>query len=84
MKSLVVVLFIVLGTCFIANTQDDYDNYYDEHDDYESPSIPPMSVCELPRPVEEVRLRTEEDALRLADCWLHCLDTVSEEISLYG
>ena len=87
MKSLVVVLFIVLGTCFIANTQDVYgadDDYGDE--DTDSPtlagncntSIPLMSVCELPQPAVEVRLRTEEDALRLADCWLHCLDMASE------
>ena len=94
MKSSIIVLFIVIGTtCFYtANTQDDFDYYGEEEDTEEPPTITapstgsgmcsnimaPMSECELPQPALKARLKTEEDALILADCWLHCLDMASE------
>ena len=92
MKRQVIVLFVLLGmSIYTANTQDDYD-YHGEPDETDSPptataapgsgacstSMIPMLECELPQPALDVRLKTEEDALLLADCYLHCLDMASE------
>ena len=88
MKRQVIVLFVVLGmSIYTANTQEDDYDYYDETDSPPTAtaapsgacntSMTPMLECELPQPALDVRLKTEEDALLLADCYLHCLDMAS-------
>ena len=73
MKGSIIVLFIVLGSGETDSTAVPGNT-----------SMTLMSECELPRPALEVRLRTEEDALLLADCYLHCLDMASRFTCSYA
>ena len=97
MKSPVIVFFIVLGTCIYTANTDNYNYYGEEETDSTSPptataapgsgacstSMTPMLECELPQPALDVRLKTEEDALLLTDCYLHCLDMASKNSSTF-
>ena len=84
--NLAVLLLLFVARCS-ANCDDDiYEEYDDEETDASSGVTPEMTTCNSPsnftqcvrpRPALRTHFHSEEEALLLADCYLHCLEIVS-------
>ena len=97
MRALVVFLIVLVASVAAGDCQ--YDNYYKDPDcdqmetasgggglitpsTCDAPTVN-SSNCIVPRPALQPHLRTENEALDLAECYLNCLEMVSSGELLY-